>query len=173
MGLSWAMSALVAVAWPRRSRGTNPAQVQSSPAPYLALVDNRQTDADFWGEFSPAPDEVAEPTQAPADPWTKIANFESGTDPGLYRTTVDNSARAYFEWRMSAGLTETGEERVIYQDYLDQCALGGYNPIPMVTWCRGMVKCGCTKIIRVRKYDSVNRERRPNILEWPTQLGMT
>ena len=84
---------------------------------------------------------------------------------------VDSTARAYFEWRMALALTDPGEEKELYADYLDQCELCRYNPISLIMFGRGLVECGCEKAA-VKKALPNGRRRCPNVITWPMQLGM-
>jgi len=181
MGLHAVTWALALVAWPFRKPGLVPDISRTSPEtvpqPLIGCSDNIQPEADCWLRPSPVPSPghvpFASATIEETPTWFKTAESDDGTCPGLVQIPTDGSAQAYFEWRMGLGLVESDEERVMYQDYRDQCLLGGYNPLSMVTWCKGMVACGCTKRTRVDTIDPDGRRRQPNMLDWPTRIGET
>lgn len=172
MGLSWAVSALVAVAWPRRARNTTvpsiPTMVLEEPEAILELAD--------WSPQStistiPRLVTLTERLALATDPWSRVVEIEDKSASGAFRVPADNSARAYYEWRMVLGLTGDGEEKELYADYLDQCELGKYNPISLIMFGKGLVKCGCEKA--PAKIVLPNGKLRcPNIIKWPMQLGM-
>ena len=180
MGLHWIVSALAIVAWPRRSDGIIPASVEISPEtsriPLLSWSDNPQTEADFWDEIgrctAPEPLQIADATKAQPDLWSRSVEYSDGTSHGPVLAPVDNSARAYYEWRMQYGLTEPDEERIVYNDYVFQCRLNEMEPLSIILFGRGLVRCGCKKLRRVAKYGPDGRRREPNVIEWPLQLGM-
>ena len=176
------LTAFVSVAWPRRTRSTALKLV----VPELESTGNSTGELPPELDLSLASGGDQVPGLSPVvDEWTTVVDCTGRGISDLdnvpcetLSVPVDGSARAYFEWRMRFGSPPDeellGSEHAygVYRDYADQCELGGYNPLTPIMFSKGMVACGCDKR-EIVKVDTTGKRRRPVVLVWPTQSGMT